>query len=114
MLLNLFAADLEGGRVSVSSLCIAAAVAPTTALRWIGRMTEAGLLDRAPDPDDRRRPFVMLTPPTRQALPDSCTPSKLHGLPIASRHRQPVSSRSSYSSQSSFLPRTRRPGIPAH
>ncbi|RIA37906.1 winged helix DNA-binding protein [Hephaestia caeni] len=83
MLLDLFAADLEGGRVSVSSLCIAAAVAPTTALRWIGRMTEAGLLGRAPDPDDRRRAFVMLTPPTRQALLDYCTAAKRQGLPIA-------------------------------
>ncbi len=33
MLLDLYAAELERGRVSVSSLCIAAAVAPTTALR---------------------------------------------------------------------------------
>lgn len=62
MLLDLFAAELERARVSVSSLCIAAAVAPTTALRWIGRMTAAGLLDRAPDPADRRRAFVMLSP----------------------------------------------------
>ena len=31
MLLDLFAAELEGNRVSVSSLCIAAGVAPTTA-----------------------------------------------------------------------------------
>jgi hypothetical protein len=61
MLLDLFAARLEGGRVSVSSLCIAAAVAPTTALRWIGKLTAARLLDRAPDPDDRRRAFVALT-----------------------------------------------------
>ncbi|TPG48283.1 hypothetical protein [Sphingomonas glacialis] len=33
MLLDLFAAELERAQVSVSSLCIAAAVAPTTALR---------------------------------------------------------------------------------
>jgi hypothetical protein len=61
MLLDLFAAELEGGSVSVSSLCIAAAVAPTTALRWIGRMTAGGLLARRPDPGDRRRAFVVLT-----------------------------------------------------
>ena len=62
MLLDLYAASLEGTRVSVSSLCIAAAVAPTTALRWIGKMTEAGLFARQPDPVDRRRAFMMLTP----------------------------------------------------
>jgi hypothetical protein len=61
MLLDLFAAELEGTRVSVSSLCIAAAVAPTTALRWIGKMTEAGLLQRVADPQDRRRAFMGLT-----------------------------------------------------
>ncbi|MFE8585099.1 winged helix DNA-binding protein [Sphingomonas sp. NCPPB 2930] len=61
MLLDLYAAHLEGHRVSVSSLCIAAAVAPTTALRWIGKMTEAGLFARQPDPADRRRAFMVLT-----------------------------------------------------
>lgn len=61
MLLDLFAARLEGGRVSVSSLCIAAAVAPTTALRWITKLTAARLLLRTPDPDDRRRVFVALS-----------------------------------------------------
>ena len=62
MLLDLFAAELERVPVSVSSLCIAAAVAPTTALRWIGRLTDAGLFERRPDPQDRRRVFMALTP----------------------------------------------------
>ena len=61
MLLDLFAAELERTQVSVSSLCIAAAVAPTTALRWITRMTEAGLFQRQPDPFDRRRAFMGLS-----------------------------------------------------
>lgn len=61
MLLDLFAAELERAQVSVSSLCIAAAVAPTTALRWIARMTEAGLFERQPDPFDRRRAFMALS-----------------------------------------------------
>ncbi|WP_341208841.1 winged helix DNA-binding protein [uncultured Sphingomonas sp.] len=68
MLLDLFAAQLESARVSVSSLCIAAAVAPTTALRWIGKLTAARLLDRAPDPEDRRRAFVALTDEARDAM----------------------------------------------
>lgn len=42
MLLDLYAAELEDQPVSVSSLCIAAAVAPTTALRWIARMRRTG------------------------------------------------------------------------
>ena len=68
MLLDLFAAELENVRVSVSSLCIAAAVAPTTALRWIARMTEAGLFERVPDPTDRRRAFMCLTPRASEAM----------------------------------------------
>lgn len=68
MLLDLFAADLEGKRVSVSSLCIAAAVPPTTALRWIGRMSDAGLLRREADPDDRRRAFMGLSARARDDM----------------------------------------------
>lgn len=61
MLLDLFAAELEGARVSVSSLCIAAAVPGTTALRWIGTMIDAGLFERRADPFDRRRAYVSLS-----------------------------------------------------
>ncbi|MBX3595798.1 winged helix DNA-binding protein [Sphingomonas sp.] len=61
MLLDLYAARIEGRRVSVSSLCIAAAVPPTTALRWIGTMHDAGLFGREPDPTDKRRAHITLT-----------------------------------------------------
>lgn len=61
MLLDLFAADLERRRVSVSSLCIAAAVPPTTALRWIGTLHDGGLFERQPDPVDRRRAYIALS-----------------------------------------------------
>lgn len=61
ILLDLMAAKLEGVRVSVSSLCIAAAVPATTALRWISTMTENGLLVREHDPDDARRIFIGLS-----------------------------------------------------
>lgn len=68
MLLDLYAADLERSRVSVSSLCIAAAVAPTTALRWIGRMTDTGLFEREPDPFDRRRAYMVLSAKAREGM----------------------------------------------
>ncbi|MGV1681825.1 MarR family transcriptional regulator [Sphingopyxis sp. NJF-3] len=60
MLLDLYAARLERQPVSVSSLCIAAAVPATTALRWIKTMTDAGLFLREADPDDGRRIFIAL------------------------------------------------------
>lgn len=68
MLLDLFAAELERGHVSVSSLCIAAAVAPTTGLRWITRMIAAGLFVRMPDAEDRRRAFLVLSRPASEAM----------------------------------------------
>jgi hypothetical protein len=61
MLLDLFAAELERQQVSVSSLCIAAAVPPTTALRWIGTLHDAGLFERKADPADRRRAYIVLS-----------------------------------------------------
>lgn len=83
MLLDLFAAELEDRGVSVSSLCIAAAVAPTTALRWIGKMTEAGLFERRPDPFDRRRAFMMLSEAARQGMHRYCQAAHDAGLAIA-------------------------------
>lgn len=68
MLLDLTAATAEGGRVSVTSLCIASGVPATTALRWIGQMVDAGLFARAKDPDDARRAFITLTPRSMDAM----------------------------------------------
>jgi DNA-binding MarR family transcriptional regulator len=68
ILLDLFAAQEEGKAVSVSSLCIAASVPPTTALRWITNMTEAGLLVRVQDPGDARRVFIELSENARRQM----------------------------------------------
>ncbi|MEY4159388.1 MAG: hypothetical protein RLZZ136_9, partial [Pseudomonadota bacterium] len=68
MLLDLGAAQGEKQRVSVTSLCIAAAVPPTTALRWIGQMITAGLFQRTEDTHDRRRAFIELTTKASDAL----------------------------------------------
>lgn len=68
MLLDLYAAELENAQVSVSSLCIAAAVPATTALRWIGRMTDTKLLERRPDPFDRRRAYIVLSRAAREKM----------------------------------------------
>ena len=61
MLLDLMAARLERVRVAVSSLCIAAAVPPTTALRWIKTMSDNGMFVRVADPEDGRRVFIELS-----------------------------------------------------
>lgn len=68
MMLDLMAARLAGQRVSVSSLCIAAAVPPTTALRWIRQLTDRAMFMRIDDPLDGRRVFIDLTETATQAL----------------------------------------------
>ena len=68
MLLDLMAARLEGKKVAVSSLCIAAAVPPTTALRWIGVLTDGDLVVRVADPEDGRRVHVEVADATARAL----------------------------------------------
>jgi DNA-binding MarR family transcriptional regulator len=61
MLLDLLQAEIAQLRVPVSSLCIAAAVPATTALRWLKTMTDNGIFLRRADPHDGRRVFVELS-----------------------------------------------------
>lgn len=82
MMLDLFAAHLERAEVSVSSLCIAAAVPPTTALRWIARMTDAGLFERRPDPFDRRRAFMGLTRDALDGMRAYIGTARAMGVPL--------------------------------
>jgi hypothetical protein len=68
MMLDLLAARLEGKRVPVSSLCVAAAVPSTTALRWIRLLTDRGLFERVADPADGRRVYIQLAEGTASRL----------------------------------------------
>jgi DNA-binding MarR family transcriptional regulator len=68
MMLDLFHAELMHRRVSVSSLCVAAEVPATTALRWLTNMVERNLFVRRSDPLDGRRIFVELAPELSHAM----------------------------------------------
>jgi DNA-binding MarR family transcriptional regulator len=68
MLLDLLQAEISHLRVPVSSLCIAAAVPATTALRWLKTMVQQGIFIRRADPHDGRRVFVELAPEASRAL----------------------------------------------
>lgn len=68
MLLDLLQAEISQLRVPVSSLCIAAAVPATTALRWLRTMVDQNLFVRRADPHDGRRVFVELSPEASRAL----------------------------------------------
>lgn len=82
MLLDLFAARLEQRLVSVSSLCIAAAVPPTTALRWIGTMHDNGLFERKADPSDRRRAYIALSSKGVEGMRAYVSAAKRAGLAL--------------------------------
>ena len=68
MMLDLLAARLEGRAVRTSSLCIAAGVPTTSALRWIRELTERGLFVRVPDPNDRRGVLIELSDEAAERL----------------------------------------------
>ncbi len=79
MLLDLMAARLERMQVAVSSLCIAAAVPPTTALRWIKTLSENGMFVRIADPEDGRRVFIALSDGAAAGMAAYLSAAKAHG-----------------------------------
>ncbi|WP_247658114.1 response regulator [Aquabacter sp. L1I39] len=68
MMLDLAVAEASGRPISVTSLCIASGAPTTTALRRIDDLKDAGLIDRVPDPRDKRRILVQLTQPGRERM----------------------------------------------
>ena len=68
MLLELYVSHLMQRRVSITDLCEASRVPPTTALRWIDGIMAEGLVCRMRDPLDARRVFIDLTSKGQDAL----------------------------------------------
>ena len=62
MLLDLFVHECQGKQLAMSSLCIAAGIPESSAMRLAQRLCDAGLLVRLPDPADGRRSFMKITP----------------------------------------------------
>ncbi|OCC25112.1 hypothetical protein MB02_06065 [Croceicoccus estronivorus] len=61
ILLDLFIAALKGEERLVKQLCLAAQVPSTTALRYISKLEECGVIRRISDKIDRRRIYISLT-----------------------------------------------------
>ena len=61
IMLDLALAELTGRKQSVSSLCLASGVPPTTALRRLHRLEVRGLIRREQDETDLRRVWIFLT-----------------------------------------------------
>ena len=68
ILLDLLKSRLSHCRVSVSSVCVASNVPPTTALRWIRLLENEGLVRRRADPFDGRRFYIELTEQANASL----------------------------------------------
>ncbi|WP_235302917.1 MarR family transcriptional regulator [Sphingopyxis sp. MWB1] len=62
MLLDLLAHECEEKALSISALCVAAALPESSAMRLVQRMVDAGILVRRPDPVDGRRSFIHIAP----------------------------------------------------
>jgi len=61
ILLELYAVHLDQQRTSITSVCAASFVPATTALRWIAKLEQEGLVVRTDDPLDARRSWIALT-----------------------------------------------------
>jgi DNA-binding MarR family transcriptional regulator len=70
LLLDLYVAELRGPTLSVSDACVGARVPATTALRWLNHLHAAGAIERIPDPRDKRRVMLRLTPGQISRLDD--------------------------------------------
>ena len=68
ILLDLAVAQYWRRETSVTSLCIAADVPSTTALRWISSMTKEGVIVRRACQRDGRRSFLAISPASYQAM----------------------------------------------
>lgn len=60
ILLELYAAEGTGRKLSVSGACYVSGVPSSTALRWILRLEKDGWIKRAGDPLDKRRTWLTL------------------------------------------------------
>ncbi|MDV3456048.1 winged helix DNA-binding protein [Sphingomonas sp. HF-S4] len=68
MMLDLMVAQLEGKRVTVTSVCAAAAVPTATALRRLKMLTTRGIVERTSDPGNRRRTYLSLSEDTQRTM----------------------------------------------
>lgn len=61
ILLELYVHHRHRTAMSITSLCVAAKIPPSTGLRWIALLEKRGLVNRESDPFDRRKSYAILT-----------------------------------------------------
>lgn len=68
MLIALFQSSTALHRMTVSNICLASHAPTSTALRWLDRLIEMGLVRRDTNPSDARIVFVELEPRGKTAM----------------------------------------------
>jgi len=68
MMLDLYVQDGSSAGTMISALCIASGVPQTTALRYIYRLEQLGLVQTTNHPTDQRRTMVSLTDKARPRI----------------------------------------------
>ena len=77
ILLEVYLAELEQRRVSVSNIGLTSGVPASTTIRWLTKLEEAEMLIKRDDPLDGRRVFISMTETATQmmnAYLDECWP----------------------------------------
>lgn len=68
ILLDLYAALARGTRVKASSVSLIAGVPPSTGRRWVSKLTDLGLIERAKDRPDQRFTYLRLSAKGREIM----------------------------------------------
>ncbi|HEX9947769.1 MAG TPA: winged helix DNA-binding protein [Allosphingosinicella sp.] len=82
LMLELYAARLEGRQIHQTGLSVAAGVPQSTALQATRRLVEAGLFATTPDPRDGRKLLVALTAPAAERIRSYLTAALEIGSPV--------------------------------
>lgn len=61
ILLDIYINHAQGRKECVSNVCVASSAPATTVSRWIGLLERKGLIERASDPQDKRRTLLSLS-----------------------------------------------------
>lgn len=72
LLLDLYIHSADGRKVSISSACLGAATAETTALRYIREFEKMGVIERHRHAEDRRVQLVCLTSSALDMMDEMC------------------------------------------
>jgi DNA-binding MarR family transcriptional regulator len=82
LMLELYAARLEGRQIHQTGLSVAAGVPQSTALQATRRLVESGIFATRPDPSDGRKLLVALTAPAAARIRSYLTAALEIGSPV--------------------------------